>query len=148
MKSENLLRYSVTSYTSHIVELIASGGRSIPRWKPRSSRCVFVGNSLKHGHHVPLILNLETGAITGQYHVVLDDWFHTVHRVTSWNSRTGYRARLTSNFRICEELIEAEPSWLTRYDGPIKFTSGILIGYVCAIEDKQINRRQCFCRQP
>ena len=23
---------------------LAGGGRSIPRWKPRSSRCVFVGN--------------------------------------------------------------------------------------------------------
>ena len=45
-------------------------------------------------------------------------------------------------------IIEAEPSWLTRYDGPIEFTSEILIGYVCTIEDKQINRRQCFCRQP
>ena len=39
---------------------------------------MFVRNSLKHGHHVPLILNLDTGAITGQYHAVLDDWFHTV----------------------------------------------------------------------
>ena len=69
-------------------------------------------------------------------------------RVTSWNSRTGYRARLTSNVRIWKELIEAEPSWLTRYDEPIEFMSEILIGYVCSIEDKQINRRQCFCRQP
>ena len=68
-------------------------------------------------------------------------------RVTSSNSCKGYRARLTSNVRICEQLIETEPSWLTRYDGPIEFTSEILIEYLCVIEDKQINQRQCFYRR-
>ena len=56
---------------------ISSGGK-LPRWKPRSARGVYVGNSLKHGHAVPLILDLETGKITAQYHVVFDDEFQTV----------------------------------------------------------------------
>ena len=40
---------------------------------------MFVGCNVKQGHGVPQVLNLETGAITGQYHVVIDDWFTTVH---------------------------------------------------------------------
>ena len=55
-----------------------SGGRSIPRWKPRLSRGMYVGHSIKFGHSVPLVLDLDTGSITGQFHVVFDDWFQTV----------------------------------------------------------------------
>ena len=39
---------------------------------------MYVGNSSKQGHAVPQVLNLDTGAITSQYHVVMDDWFKTV----------------------------------------------------------------------
>ncbi len=62
----------------YVLDSSLAGGRKIPRWKPRSSRCIYVGNSTKQGHSVPLVLNLDTGKITGQYHVVFDDWFHTV----------------------------------------------------------------------
>ncbi len=62
----------------YVLDSSLAGGRKIPRWKPRSSRCIYVGNSTKQGNAVPLVLNLETGKITGQYHVVFDDWFHTV----------------------------------------------------------------------
>ena len=37
-----------------------------------------MGMSPRHATSVPLILNLDTGAITAQYHVVFDDWFNTV----------------------------------------------------------------------
>ena len=51
----------------------------IPRWKSRSSRCVYlVGKSPKHASNVPLVLNPSTGAITGQFHTVTDDWFATI----------------------------------------------------------------------
>ena len=50
----------------------------LPRWKPRSSRFVYVGMSSKHASSAPLCLNLETGAIGPQYHVIFDDDFATV----------------------------------------------------------------------
>src|SRR6476620_3344044 len=37
-----------------------------------------MGTSESHSSSVPLVLNLETGAITAQYHVVFDDSFATV----------------------------------------------------------------------
>ena len=61
-----------------VLESRLANGRSIPRWRPRSSRSIFVGNSVKQGHHVPLVLNLDTGKVTSQYHVVVDNWFQTV----------------------------------------------------------------------
>ena len=33
---------------------------------------------MSHGQSVPLVLNLATGKITAQYHVIFDDWFQTV----------------------------------------------------------------------
>ena len=37
-----------------------------------------MGVSPDHASTVPLVLNLDTGAINPQFHVVLDDWFTTV----------------------------------------------------------------------
>jgi hypothetical protein len=37
-----------------------------------------LGLSLQHASEVPLVLNLGTGAITTQFHVVFDDLFTTV----------------------------------------------------------------------
>ena len=66
-----------------VLDSTLQDGKKLPRWKSRSARGMHVGNSPTHGHSVPLILNLETGAITHQHHVVFDDWFQTVDSSTS-----------------------------------------------------------------
>ena len=53
-------------------------GQKLPRWEPRARRGVFLGYSSVHSSDVPLILNLTTGSISPQYHVVFDDTFSTV----------------------------------------------------------------------
>jgi len=58
-----------------------SDGNKLPRWKPRSGRHTYVGSGAigaAHSHSIPLVLSLDTGKITHQYHVVFDDWFNTV----------------------------------------------------------------------
>ena len=70
--------FHVWGAPAYVLDTSLANGRTIPRWKARSSRCVFVGNRTKRGHGVPLVLNLETGAITSQYHVIMDNWFQTV----------------------------------------------------------------------
>ena len=51
-----------------------------------------------HASTVPLVLNLDTGAITPQFHVFFDDWFTTVttsvddlsdFNSTAWSMRFG-----------------------------------------------------------
>jgi len=63
----------------YVLDKTLSDGKKLPRWQPRSSRHVYVGMSSRHASSVPLVLNLDTGAITAQFHVVFDDWFATVH---------------------------------------------------------------------
>jgi hypothetical protein len=53
-------------------------GQKIPRWQPRSRQGIFMGFSNLHSSEVPLVLNLNTGSITPQFHVVFDDHFTTV----------------------------------------------------------------------
>ena len=62
----------------YVLEKAIADGKSIPRWKPRSVRCVNMGLSKKHSSTVPLVLNPDTGYITPQFHIVFDDWFATV----------------------------------------------------------------------
>lgn len=62
----------------YVLDHTIADGKKLPRWKPRSSRHVFMGISEGHAISAPLVLNLETGAITPQFHVVFDDWFATV----------------------------------------------------------------------
>ena len=62
----------------YVLDASLANGRSIPRWQPRSDRSMYLGNSTNHQHGIPLVLNLETGKITSQFHVIFDDWFQTV----------------------------------------------------------------------
>ena len=61
-----------------VLEGSLANGRSIPRWRKQSDRSMYLGNSTSHRHGIPLVLNLSTGKITSQYHIVFDDWFNTV----------------------------------------------------------------------
>ena len=62
----------------YVLEKAISDGKKIPRWKPKSTRCINMGLSKKHASTVPMVLNPETGYITPQFHIVFDDWFATV----------------------------------------------------------------------
>ena len=48
----------------YVLDKTIADGKKLPRWDSRSKRQVFVGMSRKHASTVPMVLNLETGAIT------------------------------------------------------------------------------------
>ena len=62
----------------YVLDDTISDGKRLPRWRPRSDRCVYMGHSPKHATSVPLVLNLTTGKITAQFHVIADNGFQTV----------------------------------------------------------------------
>ena len=67
----------------YVLDPTLQSGKKLPRWQPRSRRGLFVGFSPHHSSDVPLILNLRTGHISPQYHVVFDDEFSTVPSLAS-----------------------------------------------------------------
>jgi hypothetical protein len=56
-------------------------GRKLPRWKPISGRVVNLDLIIQHSSEVPLVLNLTTGIIDTQYHVVFYDQFTNVSSI-------------------------------------------------------------------
>ena len=57
----------------YVLDKAVSDDKKNPCWKPRDH-----GSKPDHASTVPLVLDLDTGAITPQFHVVFDDWFTTV----------------------------------------------------------------------
>ena len=67
----------------YVLDPKLQAGKKLPRWKPRTKRGMFVGFSRANSSDVPMILNLRTGHISPQFHVVFDDTFNTVSSMSS-----------------------------------------------------------------
>ena len=63
---------------TYVLDPQLQDGHKIPKFDPRSRRGLHLGWSPKHAASVPLVLNLRTGNVSSQFHVVFDDWFSTV----------------------------------------------------------------------
>ena len=60
-----------------------SGKLGTPKWDPKSHAGIYLGHSPCHARSVSLILNLATGLISPQYHVIYDEEFTTVDYLES-----------------------------------------------------------------
>ncbi|KAG7374494.1 reverse transcriptase RNA-dependent DNA polymerase [Nitzschia inconspicua] len=69
---------------TYVLDPKLQDGKKIPKWDPRSRRGMFVGVSPSHSRTIGRIMNLRTGRVSPQYHVVYDDLFSTVP-----NAETG-----------------------------------------------------------
>lgn len=75
---KDLSRARVFGCPVYVLDPSLQDGKSIPKWNSRSRQGMFVGFSNEHSSLVPLVLNLQTGYISPQFHVIFDDAFHTV----------------------------------------------------------------------
>ncbi len=57
---------------------LQSGIGGAPKWEQRSRLGIYVGHSPAHAGLVAMVLNLRTGYVSPQYHVVFNDLFTTV----------------------------------------------------------------------
>ena len=62
----------------NVLDPVLATGKKSPRWQPRSHKGIFIGFSPVRSSDVPSVLNLRTGHISPQYHVVFDDTFSTI----------------------------------------------------------------------
>jgi len=63
----------------YILDPTLHDGSKLPKWNPRSRCSQYMGQSPLHASMVGLILNLQTGNVSLQYHVVHDDFFDTIY---------------------------------------------------------------------
>jgi hypothetical protein len=62
----------------YILDAGLQGNSSIPKWEPRSRAGVYLGQSPTHAGSVAMVLHLQTGHVSCQYHLVFDDTFSMV----------------------------------------------------------------------
>jgi len=63
---------------AYVLEPKIYEGKKLPKWDPKAKRGQFLGMSNRHASTIGLIRNLQTEAISAQYHVVYDEHFTTV----------------------------------------------------------------------
>lgn len=80
---DHLHRLHVWGCPVFVLDPKLQDGKSLPKWSPRSRRGQFLGVSPDHSSTIGRILNLVTGYISPQYHVVYDDQFTTVPNAAS-----------------------------------------------------------------
>ena len=87
----------------YVLKPALQDGKKIPKWQPRARLGMFVGMSQCHSSLAPLILNVATGKISPQYHVVFDNAFSTVPSIPAGES---LEAQWTHIFRLgCETYL-------------------------------------------
>jgi hypothetical protein len=75
-------------------EELQTAGASFSKWKERARVGVYLGRSPMHGRQVALVLNLQTGHVSPQFHIKFDPSFQTVRNEKSppsrWQEKCGF----------------------------------------------------------
>ena len=78
---------------------LQNAGAIYGKWKERSRVGLYLGRSPVHARSVALVLNLQTGTVSPQFHVTFDPFFQTVKKtydglplVINWQQACGFRA--------------------------------------------------------
>ena len=80
---EHLQRLHVWGCPVYVLDPKLQDGKKLPKWNPRTRRGQYLGYSPEHSSLIGRILNVTTGFISPQYHVVYDDLFTSVPNAES-----------------------------------------------------------------
>jgi len=112
-------------------------GNKLPNWSPHLRLGSFMGYSQVHYSIVRLVLYIQTGAVTPQYHLVHDDWFSTVSNMKSaslppalWQQllSTGYEHNEYDKDAIADSWSGSEPFAVREVDLGSTNTSDMIVG--------------------
>ena len=72
----------------------------LPKWNPRARVGIYLGPSPRHASSISLVLNINTGLVSPQFHVSHDDFFETVRPSTGnppihslWQQLSGFQKK-------------------------------------------------------
>ena len=110
MKIKRDLRHEHTLFCPvYVLDAKLQGGISgLPKWEPRSRVGVYLGQSPHHASNVALVLNLKTGLVSPQFHVVFDDNFTTVKYLRSGKEPPNWDY-LVENFTENYDMPDSAP---------------------------------------
>ena len=98
---ENLSNCHVWGCPTYVLEpKLQKPGVKIPKWDPSSQRGVTMGFRKMHSTKFGLFINLLTGSISPQYHVVFDDMLSSVMSSTASEPEVWISLVTSGNSRI------------------------------------------------
>ena len=92
----DLQRLHVFGCPVYVLDLKLQDGKKLPKWERQSQRAIYLENSKAHGSTVALVLNIKTGKVSPQYHLIFDDDFSTIHSDGCFNQDV-WNSFLSSN---------------------------------------------------
>jgi hypothetical protein len=101
----------------YVLDPTLQDAKKLPKWNRRSRRAVYLGYSSQHSNNVHLVLNLETGKISPQYHLVFDDTFSTVYSDGAFDADV-WNSLVTSNLELHDNAPSQLPSSFEFIDTP------------------------------
>jgi len=78
-QNDAILRSRVWGCPVYVLDPKLQDGKKLPKWKPRSRLGMYLGISPGHSTTVGRVLNIDTGYVLPQYHLVFDELYHTVN---------------------------------------------------------------------
>jgi len=82
-RPDRLLDFHTFGCPVFVLEPSLQQGHKIPKWQPRARQAIYLGHSPRHAQTVPIVLNINKGMCSPQYHVVFDDYFTTTQSRTT-----------------------------------------------------------------
>jgi hypothetical protein len=70
----------------YVLDAALQDGHKIPKWAPRACLGIFLGFLTLHSSQVPIMMNVDTGKISPQFHIIFDNKFETVVSMSSEDS--------------------------------------------------------------
>ena len=122
---DNLRHVHVWGAPCFVLDPKLQDGHKIPKFDPRSRQGLNLGWSPKHAATVPLVLNLTTGNISPQFHVVIDDWFTTVSSIADRDEAEPIDGDTWTNLLLNERIqvafdeddpVEVDEEWLSEME--------------------------------
>jgi transposase InsO family protein len=121
---DHLRNLHVWGAPAYVLHPKLQDGSKIPKWDPRSRQGLHLGWSPLHASSVPLVLNLTTGHVSPQFHVVFDDWFTTVsteEKGVAENLNDAVWTELFMDNRFLayfddDDPMELDDEWLSDYE--------------------------------
>jgi hypothetical protein len=90
----------------YVLDNKLQSSQSLPKWESRSRVGINLGPSPRHSRSVALVLNLDTGMASPQYHVRYDDLFETVAQISiksSWQRICHFSSQPNRKWNVLED---------------------------------------------
>jgi hypothetical protein len=104
--TEKFHRTHVFGCPVYVLDAALQDGHKLPKWVPRACLGIFLGFSKLYSSQVPIVMYVDTGKNSPQFHVIFNDKFETVVSIASDKSLSEQWRSIFHLGRECYEDVD------------------------------------------